>query len=80
MIPNDLYAALIINKNLENYFFSRPAFYLYAVLKLVSGVFMLLINLEFKSPARNVVRDVLTVLRNIETTILFLACFVLGKL
>ncbi|XP_077263889.1 uncharacterized protein LOC143898355 [Temnothorax americanus] len=56
----------------------RPAFYLYAALKLGSGVLMLLINLEFKAPARNVVRDVLTVLRNIETAVLFLACFILG--
>ncbi|XP_070160005.1 uncharacterized protein [Polyergus mexicanus] len=56
----------------------RPAFYLYAALKLVSGVLMLLINLEFKAPARNVVRDVFVVLRNIETAALFLACFVLG--
>ncbi|KAG5334328.1 MFSD6 protein, partial [Acromyrmex charruanus] len=56
----------------------RPAFYLYAALKLASGVLMLLINLEFKAPAKNVVRDVFTVLRNIETAVLFLACFVLG--
>ncbi|KAL6260225.1 hypothetical protein P5V15_007760 [Pogonomyrmex californicus] len=56
----------------------RPAFYLYAALKLASGFLMLLINLEFKVPATNVVRDVFTVLRNIETAALFLACFVLG--
>ncbi|XP_012056595.1 PREDICTED: uncharacterized protein LOC105619686 [Atta cephalotes] len=56
----------------------RPAFYLYAALKLASGILMLLINLEFKAPAKNVVRDVFTVLRNIETAVLFLACFVLG--
>ncbi|XP_072758531.1 uncharacterized protein [Anoplolepis gracilipes] len=56
----------------------RPAFYLYAALKLVSGILMLLINLEFKPPAKNVVRDVFTVLRNIETAALFFACFVLG--
>lgn len=41
---------------------------------------MLMINLEFKAPARNVVRDVFIVLRNIETAALFLACFILGKL
>ncbi|KAL0119338.1 hypothetical protein PUN28_009720 [Cardiocondyla obscurior] len=56
----------------------RPAFYLYAALKLASGILMLLINLEFKVPARNVVSQVFTVLRNIETAVLFLACFVLG--
>lgn len=57
----------------------RPAFYLYAALKLISGVLMLAINLEFKSPATNVVRDVFTVLRNIEAAALFIACFILGK-
>ncbi|CAD1475398.1 unnamed protein product, partial [Heterotrigona itama] len=56
----------------------RPAFYLYAGLKLISGLLMLAINLEFKSPATNVVRDVFTVLRNIEAAALFIACFILG--
>nr|XP_031830685.1 uncharacterized protein LOC116426193 [Nomia melanderi] len=56
----------------------RPAFYLYAALKLMSGVLMLAINLEFKSPATNVIRDVFTVLRNIEAAALFIACFILG--
>ncbi|CAK9816623.1 Major facilitator superfamily domain-containing protein 6-A [Anthophora plagiata] len=56
----------------------RPAFYLYVGLKLVSGLLMLAINLEFKSPATNVVHDVFTVLRNIEAAALFIACFVLG--
>ncbi|CAK9832517.1 Major facilitator superfamily domain-containing protein 6 [Anthophora retusa] len=56
----------------------RPAFYLYVGLKLVSGLLMLAINLEFKSPATNVVSDVFTVLRNIEAAALFIACFILG--
>lgn len=56
----------------------RPAFYLYAALKLMSGILMLAINLEFKSPASDVVRDVFTVLRNIEVVALFIACFILG--
>nr|XP_033331623.1 uncharacterized protein LOC117223459 [Megalopta genalis] len=56
----------------------RPAFYLYAALKLMSGVLMLAINLEFKSPSTDVIRDVFTVLRNIEAAALFIACFILG--
>ncbi|KOC65506.1 Major facilitator superfamily domain-containing protein 6-A [Habropoda laboriosa] len=56
----------------------RPAFYLYAGLKLVSGLLMLAINLEFKSPSTNVVHDVSTVLRNVEAAALFIACFILG--
>ncbi|KAK0172204.1 hypothetical protein PV328_005551 [Microctonus aethiopoides] len=56
----------------------RPAFYLYAALKMASGVLMLTINLEFKSPAHNVIGDVISVLKNIEIVALLLACFVLG--
>ncbi|KAI5748555.1 hypothetical protein M8J76_000134 [Diaphorina citri] len=56
----------------------RPAFYLYAALKLISGALMLCINLEFKAPATNVLTDVITVLRNIEMVALFIACFILG--
>lgn len=41
---------------------------------------MLTINLEFKSPAQNVVADVLTVLRKVEIIALFITCFILGKL
>uniref|UniRef100_A0A8D8T4W9 Major facilitator superfamily domain-containing protein 6 n=1 Tax=Cacopsylla melanoneura TaxID=428564 RepID=A0A8D8T4W9_9HEMI len=56
----------------------RPAFYLYAALKLISGALMLCINLEFKNPATNVLTDVITVLRNTEMVALFIACFILG--
>ncbi|XP_075232468.1 uncharacterized protein LOC142330866 isoform X2 [Lycorma delicatula] len=56
----------------------RPAFYLYAGLKIISGALMLTINLEFKTPATNVVSDVLTVLKNIEIVALFITCFILG--
>ncbi|KAJ1527129.1 hypothetical protein ONE63_008663 [Megalurothrips usitatus] len=56
----------------------RPAFYLYAALKLASGVLMMRINLEFKAPATNVVGDVLHVLRNVEMVCLFIVCFLLG--
>lgn len=57
----------------------RPAFYLYAALKLASGILMLRINLEFKAPAKNVVGDVLQVLRNVEMVCLFIVCFLLGR-
>ncbi|GLV43083.1 uncharacterized protein CBL_14239 [Carabus blaptoides fortunei] len=56
----------------------RPAVYLYAVLKIISGILMLGIHLEFKSPARNVVTDVLTVLKKVEVIALFISCFILG--
>ncbi|XP_073990994.1 uncharacterized protein [Rhodnius prolixus] len=56
----------------------RPAFYLYAGLKIVSALLMLTINLEFKAPATNVLSDVLTVLKKVEIVALFITCFILG--
>lgn len=56
----------------------RPAFYLYAVLKVASGVLMLSIDLEFKQPAQNLLDDVISVFRNIEIVALFIACFIMG--
>lgn len=59
-------------------FYYRPAFYLYAALKIISGILMLTISLEFKTGAKNVVTDVLNVLKNVEIIALLVACFVLG--
>ncbi|XP_015112689.1 uncharacterized protein LOC107038226 [Diachasma alloeum] len=56
----------------------RPAFYLYSALKILSGGLMLMINLEFKSPSPNVVRHVITVLKNVEIIALLVAVFILG--
>jgi len=58
--------------------FPRPAFYLYAVLKISSGLLMLTMNLEFKAPATNIVSDVMSVMRNVEIVALFVIVFVLG--
>lgn len=56
----------------------RPAFYLYAILKVASGVLMLSIDLEFKQPAQNLLEDVITVFKNVEIVALFIACFIMG--
>ncbi|XP_014238903.1 major facilitator superfamily domain-containing protein 6-like [Trichogramma pretiosum] len=56
----------------------RPAFYLYATLKIFTAFVKLLINLEFKAPATNVVKDVIAVLKNVEIVALLVASFVLG--
>ncbi|KAM3967792.1 uncharacterized protein ACR2FA_011329 [Aphomia sociella] len=56
----------------------RPAFYLYAVLKVASGVLMLSIDLEFKQPAQNLLDDVISVFKNVEIVALFIACFIMG--
>ncbi|XP_046383422.1 uncharacterized protein LOC124153999 [Ischnura elegans] len=56
----------------------RPAFYLYAVLKVVSGLLVLTIDLEFKSPAKKVVKEVITALRNLELVAILAAALALG--
>ncbi|XP_032528693.2 uncharacterized protein LOC116778779 [Danaus plexippus] len=56
----------------------RPAFYLYAVLKVLSGGLMMSIDLQFKQPAQNLLADVISVFRNIELVVLFIVCFVMG--
>ncbi len=40
---------------------------------------MLTIHLEFKAPAKNVVNDVIDVLKKVEIVALFFTCFILGK-
>ncbi|XP_060536920.1 uncharacterized protein LOC132708565 [Cylas formicarius] len=57
----------------------RPIFFLYAGLKIVSGVFMLFINLEFKKAAKSIVTDVIEVLKKLELIALFISCLVLGS-
>ncbi|XP_065202494.1 major facilitator superfamily domain-containing protein 6-A-like isoform X2 [Planococcus citri] len=56
----------------------RPAFYFYGTLKLLSALLMMTINLEFKAPAKNVINDVVRVLKKIEIIALFFTCFILG--
>jgi hypothetical protein len=57
--------------------FPRPAFYLYAALKISSGLLMLTMNLEFKAPATDIVSHIKSVI-NIEIVVLFFITFVLG--
>lgn len=56
----------------------RPVFFLYAALKIISGVLMLFINLEFKKAASSVITDVLEVLKKLELIALFASCVILG--
>ncbi|CAB3365702.1 Hypothetical predicted protein [Cloeon dipterum] len=57
----------------------RPAFYLYAVLKVIGGLLVLTIKLDFKAPAPGVAKEVLRVLKNSEVIALILACLLLGS-
>ncbi|XP_065345528.1 uncharacterized protein LOC135943061 [Cloeon dipterum] len=56
----------------------RPSFYLYAVLKVLGGLLVLTIRLDFKAPAPGVVKGVLKVLKNVEILALIFVCFLLG--
>ncbi|XP_045495016.1 major facilitator superfamily domain-containing protein 6-A-like [Colias croceus] len=56
----------------------RPAFYLYAVLKVLCGALMLSLDLEFKKPAKTLVKDVITVFKSFEILALLIACVVMG--
>ncbi|KAK6617965.1 hypothetical protein RUM44_002407 [Polyplax serrata] len=56
----------------------RPAFYLYAGLKMSTSILMLFMNLEFKKAATNVISDAIQVLKNLEVIALLVVCFVLG--
>ncbi|XP_077298637.1 uncharacterized protein LOC143919921 [Arctopsyche grandis] len=56
----------------------RPAIILYAVLKVLCAFLMLTINLEFKPPAKNLMSDVISVLKHFEIIVLFVAVFILG--
>ncbi|XP_025829071.1 uncharacterized protein LOC108740930 [Agrilus planipennis] len=56
----------------------RPIFFLYASLKIISAVLMLFMNLQFKTPANNVLADVYSVLKDVELITLFIVSFVLG--
>jgi len=58
---------------------TRPAFYLFAGLFGIASLGMLTINLDFKSPAENLLSDVTTLLKNIELDLLLVVAFVSGK-
>lgn len=69
----------VVSDGFKIFFLNRPAFYLYAILKVATGILLLNIRLDFKAPATNVVTDFKAVLRNPEMIALLAACFILGK-
>ncbi|KAF5300957.1 hypothetical protein FQA39_LY10927 [Lamprigera yunnana] len=64
--------------NGKDYTDYSPIFFLYASLKVIFAVLVLFVNLEFKTPANNVMSDVFSVLKKIELLALFVAFFILG--
>jgi hypothetical protein len=65
---------------LKFYFAIRPAFYLYAGFFGVATIgIMLTIDLNFKSPAKNLIKDVKSLLKNFELDLLFFMAFASGE-
>ena len=64
-----------IGKSIPDY---RPAFYLYAGLVAILAVGILGIDLNFKSPNSNLLRDVKILLKNVELVALILVVFMSG--
>lgn len=63
----------------KDYMDFRLVFYQHGVLKIFSGLLMLLINLEFKEPAQRIIKNVVSTIRNIEVTFLVTVCLMVGK-
>ena len=61
------------------YFTIRPAFYLYAGFFGVGTIGMLTIDLNFKPPAKNLIKDVKSLLKNFELDLLFFMAFASGE-
>ena len=57
----------------------RPAFYLYAGFFGVATIGMLTIDLNFKPPAKNLIKDVKSLLKNFELDLLFFMAFASGE-
>ncbi|KAL7301823.1 hypothetical protein TKK_0005430 [Trichogramma kaykai] len=56
----------------------RPAICLYAACRTTMSAVKLLLNLEFKAPAKNVIKDVSAVLKNPELVVLLIVCLIKG--
>lgn len=60
-------------------FHYRPAFYLFAGLFGVAAIGMLTVHLDFKLPAKRLLKDVGSLLKNVELDMLLVVAFVSGN-
>lgn len=56
----------------------RSAFYLYGLLTGVAALMVLGVNLDFKPPAENLLKDVKILIKNIELVVFFFINFMSG--
>ena len=57
----------------------RPAFFLYIGLMTVAAVCVLFVDLNFKAPNMKILKDIKTLLKNIELDVFFIVVFMSGK-
>ena len=57
----------------------RPAFYMYAVMVGIAAAVVLCVSLDFKPPAKSLIKDIKVVLKNVELDVFFLVHFMSGK-
>ncbi|XP_050497571.1 uncharacterized protein LOC114342205 [Diabrotica virgifera virgifera] len=62
----------------KNYHDFRPVFVFYALLKIVTGILIFIIDIEFKKEALSIIKEVKTILRDKELLVLFLTCATSG--
>jgi hypothetical protein len=58
---------------------NRPAFFLFAGLFGIAAVGMLTIDLNFKPPAEKLMKNVISLLKNVELDVLLAVCVASGK-
>ena len=58
----------------------RPAFYLYGVLLAIAAIGVLFVNLEFKSPNTNLLKDIKSLLKIVELNVFFFVIFMSGAI
>ena len=61
-----------------NDFLDRPAFYLYAGICGVAALGMLTIDLNFKPPAQNLMKNVISLFKNVELDVLLVVSLIGG--
>ena len=57
---------------------SRSAFYLYGMLTGMAALMVLGINLDFKPPAENLIKDLKILIKNVELVVFFFINFMSG--
>lgn len=58
----------------------RPAFFLYALLISIAAIGVLMVDLDFKPPAKNLLKDIRSLLKNVELDVFFMVVLLSGTI